>query len=858
VRVIPDVKAASKSQITLTPALSRNTGRGRTSPKQGILLFLLILFTAAPALAAGPTTVPAGFVDPSLIGRRVEEVRITGNAQVPSQTIRNQISTTEGSKFDPATVEADYQNIYKLKRFSDVEAKVEPTAAGVIVIFDVTEEKLIKSLRFVGNRAIDSDDLHKVVELKVGEAIEPFQISLARKAIVNQYLEKNFPFCHVDVDDAALTRTGDLILRVTEGPHVTIRNVRFIGATTYSDFTLNPEISTTRWYWIFNPGTYRPEEVDRDVAALRRYYQEHGFFDVRVGRKLIFSPDQTELEIDFLIDEGVRYKVDRVTFTGNVKVPEGVLRNDLQMVPGRYFDADRVRLDIKQIVKAYSPLGYIYGPRGRDPDYLRIGKPEYPFGAKVVYHKEPGTVELVYEISEGKPFRVGRFVVVGNNGTKQNVILRQYADVQPGTLYNSAALADDTDRVRSLPNFKTVTMTPIGGQPGVRDVLVEVEDNQTAKVSVGGQVNSNLGLGANLSFVQQNFDLFNPPARWADFFSDRAFAGAGETFAASFQPGLQTTNADVSFSTPYIFDQPYSFGSEAFLQQYSQREWGGDERHAGGSLTFGKQFDKTWSAAVTFKAEDVTIGDIYNYYPIYRREDVLNPVTRQPVINAQTGQVETQLRSPRAPDVLEDAGHSTVTDIGLVVRRATTNSGPLLFQGTNTRLEYKEFGALGGEYHYHQFDLGFDDYNTLYTDLQDRRTVLGFHADGGYILGDAPFFNRFYGGGRGSIRGFEFRGVGPRAGRDLDPIGGNLELLGSVELNFPVYGDSFRGVVFTDFGTIEPTIRIHDYRQSVGAGVRVVIPVISKVPFAFDVAFPIFQGTNDIKQVFSFGLGIDR
>jgi outer membrane protein insertion porin family len=820
-----------------------------------IVAVMAVIACARTVVAQAPTTAPAeSFVDPSLVGRTVEEVRINGNAQVSSLQIRRSINTTEGEPFDPVKVQEDYQRVYALNRFTDVQAKVEPTKNGVIVIFDVTEQKLIHSIRFIGNHHIDSDDLEKAIELNVGEAIEPFRISLAKKTIVAAYQKKNYPECHVEIDEDAKTRTGDLIFRVVEGPHVTIRNVRFVGANSFGDFELNQQISTTKWYWIFNPGTYDPDETDRDVGALQHFYRSKGFFGVKVGRKLVYSPDQSELQIDFLIDEGVRYRVERVSFVGNTHLPEVVLRKDMKMVPGKFFDADLVRLDIKKMVRDYSALGYIYDPHSRDPNYLQIGRPGNEFVVGTYFHLESGTVELVYQIVEGKPFHMGQIRIAGNDATRDNVILDRIYDAQPGMLYNSGALEDAAERLRAMPNFKSVEITPTGDGPDVRDVLISVESKQTANVSVAAQVNSNLGLGGNITYTQQNFDLFNFPTNWSDLLSDRPFSGNGEVFSATFQPGFYTSNGSVSFFNPYLFDQPYSFGAEAHYTQFSDREWGNDERHAGGSITLGKQFDKVYSASATFAAEDVFIGGIYDYFPPQRREDIINPVSHEPVID--NGQILTDLRSPRALEVLEGAGHHTVTDVGLTLLRDDTNHGPLLYQGTRTRLAFEEFGALGGEYHYHEFNASFDDYTTVFTDAKDRRTVLILHAASDYILSDAPFFERFYGGGRDSIRGFEFRGVGPRSGRELDPIGGNFDLLGSVELNFPVFKDNIRGVVFTDFGTVEPGIQIHDFRQSVGAGIRVVIPFISKAPFAFDVAFPIFKANDDIRQVFSFGVGI--
>jgi outer membrane protein insertion porin family len=833
-----------------------------------LLLAAVPAVARAQATAPGPTTAPTtapAAVSADLVGRRVDQVRVEGNARVSSQQILNQCRTHAGDKFDPDTVAGDYQRVFDLKRFSNVRARVEPQAdGGVDVVFSVSEEKLIHQVKYIGNKAINDDDLAKEVDVKAGEAIVNFRIALAKRAIIAAYKAKNFPYAHVEVDTAELDRTGDLTFRITEGQPVTIRNIVFVGLHSFTYNKMKNQIQTTRWYWIFNPGTLDEQQLDADVGSIRQWYKDHGFFDVKVGRKVIVSPDQTEVQINFLIDEGIRYKVTKVTFVGNRAVGEAALRRDLHLTEGQTFDSEVLALDVKQIVKAYSPLGYIYDPRSPDPDYLRIGRPSDPYPAHLVYHSTPGTVELVYEIAEGKPFTIGRIYVVGNAKTQAKLALRELRGLQSGALYDSGAVADDEDRLRGTPYFQppkgAATISPVppaGGEPATRDLLVQVRENQTASVSAGAQVNSSLGLSGQFSYEQKNFDIFNPSPRPEDLLSGQAWTGAGQDLRIDFDPGTQVTSARVLFSEPYLLDQPYSLTTEGHFQsfEYAGSPW--IEQRAGGSVTLGKQFTPAWSAAVTAEGEDVDIHGVEDYFPTSDKVDVLDPVTHEPQLRAN-GSPQLQLRSIRAADVLDYTGHTGITDLGFVVRRDTTNHGPLPYRGTNLQFNYELYGALGGGAHFDKFRVEADHYLTVNRDLLDRRTVLGFHAGAGYITPGAPFFERFYGGGiagggNAAIRGFEFRGVGPRAGRALDPIGGDFDMAGTVELNFPIYQDELRGVIFDDFGTVEPDIRIHTIRDSVGVGVRVVIPFLGNAPLAFDLAFPVVKGDQDIRQVFSFG-----
>jgi outer membrane protein assembly factor BamA len=782
---------------------------------------LFLLYT--PPVSVAQTTPPPVSATPALVGRRVEDVRILGNAQVLTSVIRNVIRTKAGDKYDPGTVQEDYQRIFQLKKFSNVEAQVEPTSTGgVIVVFIVTEQKLIKRISWHGNVQVDTKALEDAADIKVGQAIDSFRISIAKQAIANVYHEKNFPFAHVEVPTDPLTQRGELIFNVVEGPEVRIRKINFIGAHAYSADTLKGKIKTATYFPIFGSGKYDPELVEQDMGALRKYYADRGYFDVRVGRKLVVSPDQTEVQLDFVIDEGVRYMIDRVTFAGNSKLSDAQLRPNLKLAPGRYFDQETEDRDIKQMVKDYSPFGFIYAQPGLpgqgDPDFLHIS-------TQTVFLPEPGRIELLYNIREGKPFRIGRVLVKGNDKSQDKLVLREFRNFAPGQVYNSGEVEDTLERVRALPFFTNVSVTPIGDDPQYRDLLVELSEQKTAQFSIGAGVNSNGGIGGNLTYTQSNFDLGNVPSDWRDVLSDHAFTGAGQGFRASFNPGTIFTTADLQFNEPWLFDQPYSFGNDLYLQEILRESY--RERHIGDRVTFGKRFDFENSLALSLRGEQVNIGSID----------------------------EPRFRSFQ---ILDAEGTNYLTSAALNYRRDYTNPGFVPYRGTLTTAGVEVFGALGGDFYFQRFTASWSGYQTVHTDLLDRRTVVGLHANTGLISGDAPIFERFYGGGIGSIRGFAYRGISPRDGREFDQIGGGFEYTGSVDLSFPIYENMLRGVVFSDFGDVESDVKFGSFRSSFGAGIRFSLPFLGQTPIAIDFAVPISKNVRDQSQLISFSLGLTQ
>ena len=755
------------------------------------------------------------------LGRVIEEVRIIGRRRPLTSTLTSQIRhvvrSREGERFDPSTVEEDYQRVFGLRKFSNVESRVQPTDTGVIVVFEVTEQNEIREIRIQGNQHLDTTAILNVIDVSRGQAIEPFRLALSREAIERLYREKNYPHAHVQIDQEALGRDGTVIFDIVEGPRLTVRGVEFSGNTTFSAWKLRSQIKTKRWFWILNRGALDMEQLEQDVASVRQFYEQRGFFDVRVGRTITYSADQGEAIVTFVIEEGRRYLVDKVSFAGNASVPEAALRENLRLVEGSYYEADLVRRDLRELVRSYSPLGYIYQPPGStpNPDYLQIDP-------KTVFHREPGTVHLVYQISEGKPFKLGRVIIKGNTRTQDKVILRELR-VAPGELYNSAGLQSASDRLRGSGLFSTVNMTPIGDDPDSRDLLVEVTEGQTGRFLVGAGITSNAGVLGSISYDQKNFDISNWPGSWDELASNRAFVGAGQYFRIMLEPGTELVRARLDWMEPWLFDQPYSLGTSFYIWDRQRDNY--REARSGGRVSLGRRFRPHWSTKLTLRGEDVKIHDIDD------EED-------------------------RAPEILDSKGHNTVTSAGLELKRDTTDNPFLPSRGTSASASVEYEGALGGQAFFWRYNGSLNAYHTLYRDLLDRKTILSLKLDAGYIDGDAPFFERYYGGGLGSVRGFKYRGISPRSGPDDDAIGGDFMAQGSAEVTWPLISDLLRGAVWLDAGDVEADAQFGTIRVAAGFGFRLTLPVFGQLPVALDFGWPINKTDQDDTRVFSFSLGI--
>jgi len=115
-----------------------------------------------------------------------------------------------------------------------------------------------------------------------------------------------------------------------------------------------------------------------------------------------------------------------------------------------------------------------------------------------------------------------------------------------------------------------------------------------------------------------------------------------------------------------------------------------------------------------------------------------------------------------------------------------------------------------GSFQYQHAEVDVRKYFTLFQrpDCSGRQ-VLTLAGRAGITGDNTPIYERYYAGGFATLRGFQFRGASPSeidaAGQTV-MVGGDFELLASIEYNYPITADDMlRGVVFCDSGTVEPT-----------------------------------------------------
>lgn len=371
----------------------------------------------------------------------VQEVRIEGNRRVPTPEILRQLKSKAGRYFDPDLLQQDVQAIWRMQTIRRVHGPfLDRSESGIVVTFQVEEHPVINELVFVGNRAMTDTYLRKEIGLEVGRPLNEFEIRMAKNKIQDLYRSKGHTYTTVEIQESADPTT--VVFVIYEDERRTIKSISFEGNSIATDARLGVIVKSKRKKLWFFGGKLDRDQLDRDVDLLRAYYYSLGFFNAKVGREISSKPGETGIDLKFVINEGPRYRIRNVRFEGNDNYNGEDLLAVLKLKPGAeehpFFNADSMNEDVEVLRDTYGSVGHVFADVQAQPHFL----------------EQPGEIDLVYHIDEGKAYRVGKINVHidGDGITKRNVVINRLTQ-SPGELIDIRRIRQSERLLRSAQLF---------------------------------------------------------------------------------------------------------------------------------------------------------------------------------------------------------------------------------------------------------------------------------------------------------------------------------------------------------------------------------------------------------------------
>jgi outer membrane protein insertion porin family len=403
-----------------------------------------VQFQSPDDLPQPGTISPRDDVTPTDKRNLIAEVRVTGNERLAEHQVLRNVGSRPGRPFDPDILKQDIDQLWKMPEIKRVNGPyLETTPEGYIITIDVEEKPSLDSIEFIGNRGISDRALKKHLSITEGQSLDKYEIRMMKTRIEDFYREKGYPDTQVEIMDNGDESSNKVAFLIYEDQKQRFWSTKFDGNTVVSDGRLRTFVKSKPGIAKIIGGLAKRDEVDQDVKRLITYYHGLGYFNCRIGREVSESNDGRWLTLKFIIEEGPRYKVRNVAFLGNEKFEHGELVNLLKLKPTEvdepYFDSSQLNTDMVTLRDLYGSMGYVFANVEAEPRFLET----------------PGTIDLVYKISEGKQYRVGKILVDidGDYGVTRREVILNRLSFRPGDVIDIREIRNSERRLSSSQIF---------------------------------------------------------------------------------------------------------------------------------------------------------------------------------------------------------------------------------------------------------------------------------------------------------------------------------------------------------------------------------------------------------------------
>jgi outer membrane protein insertion porin family len=758
--------------------------------------FLTSLAGAAALLVLSVSTAVLAF-DPFT----VKDIRVEGVQRTDAGTVFSYLPIKVGDRIDDEKASAAVKALYATGFFRDVRLEAED---GVLVVI-VQERPTISQIDIVGTKEFDKDTLKKALkDIGIAESriFDRSALERAEQEFKRQYINRGYYAMKVTTTATPQERNRVAVnFTAEEGDVAKIANINIVGAQVFSEKTLITEmqLSTPGWLtWYTKNDQYSKQKLQADLETLRSYYTNRGYLEFTVdSTQVSITPDKEDIYITVNITEGPRYTFSDVRLAGELLLPEEELRRLITVKPGDVYSREKLTQSAKAVSDRLGSDGYAFANVNAVPEVDRANR----------------QAAFTFYIDPGRRVYIRRINISGNVRTRDEVIRRELRQLE-GAWYDATRIDRSKVRVVRLNYFEDVNIeTPaVPGSPDQVDLDVTVTEKSTGNLLAGVGYSSAEGVILSGSISQNN--VF----------------GTGNSVSASINTSKVNRTIALTFVEPYWTADGISRAIEIYdksvdpsslpIAQYSSTT-------LGGALGFGVPITETDTINIGGRYEHTTLHLFGNSPPVYL-------------------------------DFVRQFGFVTNTYILTTGWSRDTRDSTLFPTKGLLQSAYGELGLPFGSLQYYK-----TNYLIQWFTPMPLGSVLMLRGDFGYGGGmrdkTLPFFKAYYGGGVGSVRGYETSSLGPQDAQG-NSIGGRRKIVSNVELFFPLPGtkpgdQSTRLSVFADAGQIYDSgfqPELESFRFSVGVGLAWNSPV---GPLKFSYGVPINKKVGDKVQHFQFQVG---
>ncbi|MFT5889094.1 MAG: outer membrane protein insertion porin family [Zhongshania sp.] len=834
----------------------------------------------------------------------VADIRVEGLQRISAETVFSALPLSVGDRLDPRMLANASRALFNTGNFDDIQIGID----GDVLVVKLVERPAISGISLEGNKALATDALLEGLKgagLAEGQVFKRSTLENMGMELTRQYVSQGRYDASIETDVVAEPRNRvSISINIDEGSNATIEHINIVGNKIYDDETLLDlfELKAGGLFSFFSSADkYSREKLKGDLEKLNSYYLDRGYLLFNAdSTQVSISPNRKSVYITVNVLEGEKYTVSGAELSGDLVLPEDDLQRFVLVREGQVFSQALVTSTEEFLIKRLGNEGY---------NFAKVrGIPER--------NEEDKTVALKFFIDPGKRTYVRRIDFEGNSRTSDEVLRREMRQIE-----SAPASADKIElsrvRLERLGYFKEakVETLEVPGTDDLIDLRYSVEEQSSGS------------LGASVGFSQDSGLLLSANIQQSNFF------GTGRQVGFGVSRSDFATSVNFNYLDPYFTEDGVSRGFSVFYRTTDYEEINVASYTSdtyGASVNFGYPISETerlgFDLGVNRTKIDAGISAVKEIKTSPRLLDIIDNYfvsTRDATTGRYTVAEVLENIGELPADALVDSGEEGFLDkygdefdnftAGISWRQSTLNRGLLATRGAAQSLSF-EVAVPGSDLEYFKFGYEGQIYVPLSESFTFRfRTQLGY-GDGYDALSGLPFYENFYAGGFGSVRGYKSNTLGPRSStadiyrisqaataidsdgnaralsaqgayvldpttglllvdsadsfnRDPDPFGGNVLIEGSAELLFPLPfvkdQRSVRSGFFFDAGNVFSTScgssqvncstpELSKLRYSAGVGVTW---ITGFGPLTFSLGRALNEEKIDDTEIFQFSLG---
>ena len=769
----------------------------------------------------------------------IQDIRVEGLQRTEPATVFNYLPVKVGDTFTDAQGEEIIKNLYATGFFDDVRVET----LGNHILLTVVERPVISSLNVTGGKTLSNDAIRKNLDafgLGQSRSFNQATLNQAIAGLQQEYRNRGKNSVSITPEVTRLERNRVAVdVKIDEGPTTTITDIEFNGNERYSDRQLRNQMSLSEgglFTWISKSNRFSETKFRQDLESINDFYQNNGYFDFRITDvDVAMSEDKKAQTIKVDVHEGQRYRWGKVVIEGDTReVPKAELEKLLTMKEGSWYDRSKMMDSLKTMQDRMGSAGYAFSQIDVRPQA----------------NPETGVVDFTLLVAPDRKVYVNRINISGNNKTRDEVVRRELRQMESAP-YDVSKIQRSRERVELLGYFDNVQVDaqPVAGTPDQVDLNMSVNERATGSLEVAAGWVQDDGLVLSAGVSQDN--LF----------------GTGKSVSARVSNAKVSKQASLSFTDPYFTPDGVSLGYDIYYRGYNP-----------------------------YKSDNNRLGYKTDTYGIGARMGV--PITEYDRVNFGLGLerlnvklYEDQNPPPRYQEFVRQNGEKNWIVKGNVGwGRNKTDSALWPTRGYMTSVNL-DAGLPGGDLQYYSLNHDQKWFFPLSKDFTLMLSGEVGYGDGYGKTEQLPFFQNFYGGGLGSVRGYESGSLGPKyktkysdgtLSSSVSSYGGNYKAYAGAELLFPMPGikdqRTVRLSLFADAGSVwdgrtynagayndknpngtngaytgeHKSTFSNELRYSAGAAVTWLSPL---GPLKFSYAYPMKKKPEDQIQRFQFQLG---